>query len=183
MLRAPDRGECPDFYFRYIDLAPKDDILIALGVEHERTVELLGSVPPHAETFRYAPGKWTIREAVGHVIDSERVFTNRAFHFARSDPNPLPSMDQDEYNDAAEYRDRPLPELVDELRAVRGATIALFSSFADETWARVGTASGAQFSVRTIPYMTVGHELHHRALLVERYLSERPLSTEEDRAG
>jgi len=170
MLRAPDRGECPEYYFGYIDLAQKDDILAALESELDRTVELLAAIPSHAETTRYEPGKWSIREVVGHIIDVERVFANRAFHFARSDSQPLPGMEQDEYNDASNFGDRALPELAEELRAVRGATLALFRSFSDEAWTRVGTASGFQFTVRALPYVIAGHELHHRAILEERYL-------------
>lgn len=170
MPHRPEPGDCPDYYFRYIDLAPGQDVLRALTSEMERTQSLLTSISSGDETTRYQPGKWSVREVVGHIIDVERVFANRAFHFARCDAEPLPGMDQDDYNDASNAGSRPLQELATELRAVRAATLALFGGFSDETWTRVGTASGYQFSVRAFPYIIAGHEVHHRHILQERYL-------------
>jgi len=170
MLRFPEPGECPEYYFLYIRLAPEQDILAALASEMERTQSFLATIPSEAETTSYQPGKWSVREVVGHIIDVERVFTNRAFHFARLGAQSLPGMDQDEYNDASNARGRPLKDLAAELQAVRGGTLALFNGFSDLEWTRVGTGSGYPFQVRTFPYILAGHELHHRGILQEKYL-------------
>ena len=170
MLRPPERGECPDYYFRYIDLADTNDVLTALETEMDRTQELLSSIPAAGETVTYEPGKWSVREVVGHVIDVERLFTYRAFTFARGDSAQLPAMDQDEYNDGSNAHARSLVDLASELAAVRGSTLAMFRGFADSVWTNQGIASGFQFTVRAFPYMMVGHEVHHRAILEEKYL-------------
>jgi hypothetical protein len=129
-----------------------------------------------AARHAYAPGRWTVKEVIGHIADTERVMAYRALRIARGDRTPLPGFEQDPYVAVAELNDRPLPELLAELAAVRAATVALFTGIPTAAWTRMGTASDAPCSVRALAYIIAGHELHHRALLHERYgVAERPL--------
>jgi hypothetical protein len=117
----------------------------------------------------YAPGKWTVREIAGHVADGERVFSYRALRFGRGDRTPLPGFDQEIWVPNSNAPSRPWSELLDNLFTVRRATLLLFRSFGEADWTRTGEASGALVSVRAIAYVIVGHELHHRRVLRERY--------------
>lgn len=173
MLRRPERGECEEYYFLYIDQAPDGEILTALAGQAGQVACLFESLPPDRQTFRYAPEKWSSREILGHLVDVERVFSFRALAFARRDPAPLPAMEQDDYAQAARYAERPMEAIAAEHRAARSATLALFHSFDEEEWARTGVASGFRFTVRTFPYILAGHERHHCRLLCDRYLEGR----------
>ncbi len=171
MVLRPLPGDCAPYYERYISLVPEGDIHELLGTEHRRSLALLGAVPAERETFRYAPGKWSLREVVGHVTDAERVFAYRALHFARSDGAPLPSMEQDEWGAASNAAERPLPELAAEWAAVRAATLSFFRGLHPEAWGRRGVASGNPFTVASLAYIILGHELYHRRGLEDRYLA------------
>jgi hypothetical protein len=120
--------------------------------------------------FRYAPGKWSIKQLVGHVSDIERVFAYRALVFARGDKTPQPSVEQDDYVKGANFDDRTLEDIASEFRAVRDSSLALFRSVDADLVMRSGTASGFGFTVRSIPFILAGHEIHHVAVLKERYL-------------
>jgi len=171
MLKKPELGLCPDYYFTYIELVREDeDVLAALSTEVRRTRELLGDLPESAGDIRYAEGKWSLRESLGHVIDAERVFAYRAFAMGRGDTQPIPGMDQDAYAEVSNAGARAITALLDEFEAVRGASLALFRSFDASAWERRGTASGFEFAVGTFPYIVLGHERHHRGLFLERYL-------------
>jgi hypothetical protein len=171
-MNHPDRSECAPYYRGYIDELPigEIDILQILAGQIEKTCGLLQSVDEEQSLRCYAPGKWNIKEIVGHLIDAERVFTYRALSFARNDPSPLPSMEQDDWVRQAGSDKRPLADLLEELRRVRASSLSLFTSFDEEMLMRKGFASGAEFTVRTFPYIIAGHELHHQRVLKERYL-------------
>ena len=171
MIKRPQPDEYFEYYGRYIDKVPDGDICSILANELQVTLDLLGKVPPDREDYAYAPGKWSIKEVIGHVTDAERVFAYRALSFARRDPAHLPSMEENDWVRVSNATQRPLPELADEFAAVRRSSIALFSSFDDEMSQLRGTASGCEFSVRSIAYIIAGHEIHHRGVLEERYLS------------
>ena len=169
MLRWPKRNEYP----RYYDLSnvPEGNILELLGSEMIKTLALLESVPPELERHRYAEGKWTVREVVAHVLDVERLFAYRALAFARNDPAVQPDMDQDDWVETSRAADRPLSQLAEELGESRRSHIDMFSGFGDEVWGRRGKIGRARFTVRTMPYVLVMHEIHHRGILRDRYLS------------
>lgn len=169
-LPRPSADDAASYYFTYIDKVPDGDVLTLLESSLEETLALLAGIAPDREPYRYAPGKWTVREVIGHVLDAERVFGYRAFHFARTDPAELPSMDQEVFARAAGADRRPLADLAAELEYVRRGHLALFRSFDAETWERTGVASGVGFRVRALPFILAGHEIHHRRILVERYL-------------
>jgi hypothetical protein len=170
-MTVPDRTEAAEYYFTYIDRVPRDtDVLRVLADQLPETVKLLESISDERSLHRYAPGKWSIREVVSHINDTERLFVFRALWFARGLEAPLPSFDQDVALAGAYADERPWRQHIDEFRAVRAASLAFFQSLRDDAWARRGIASGNPFSVRALAYITAGHVTHHALLLRERYL-------------
>lgn len=165
----PGRDEYGDFHVGYVGSAPDGDILETLEREGEAIIALLRSISAEAAGHSYAPGKWTVRELVAHVSDSERVFAYRALRFGRADPTPLAGFDQELWHPYSHAASRRWTDLVDELRVVRAASLHLFRSFEPEDWLRRGTASGVEVSVRALAWVVAGHELHHRRILRERY--------------
>jgi len=168
--RRPEAADYFEYYGRYVGLVPDGDITNTLEGQWEDTEEFLASIPAELEEFRYAPGKWSVREVVGHLIDTERVFAFRSVWIARAAEGGLPSMDQDQWAASSNAGTRLLADLTDEWRALRASNVQLFRSFDDEAWMRAGMASGFEFKVRTFPWIVAGHELHHRALLKRDYL-------------
>jgi hypothetical protein len=169
-LPRPTSADAADYYFTYIDKVPDGDVLDVLSGGVAVTRRCLAGVGEAREGHRYAPGKWTLREVIGHVVDAERVFGYRAFHMARGDAAPLPGMEQEQYAATAGAERRRLGELLDELEHLRQGHLALFRSFDQTAWERVGTASGFPFRVRAFPFILAGHEIHHRRVIEERYL-------------
>jgi uncharacterized damage-inducible protein DinB len=172
----PDPGEYNAYYDRYIALVPAGDIIALLSVQLDDTVALLRDLSEEQALHAYAPGKWTIKEVAGHVMDAERVFMHRALRFARGDATPLPSFDENAYAVAGGFNERPLASLVSEFTAVRRATVALLAGLTTESWELRGTASGFPVTVRALAWITAGHELHHRQILAQRYLAAAPAS-------
>jgi uncharacterized damage-inducible protein DinB len=170
MIGRPAQPECFEYYWRYIDKVPGGEVIDFLKSGLRQTLEVLGGLSEEQANYRYAPGKWSIKEVIGHVIDTERVFAYRALSFARGDPAHLPSMEQDDWAQASNAGQRSLTELLDDLEATRRCTIALFQSFDEEQTTLKGVASGYEFSVRSIVYIIAGHEQHHREVLEEHYL-------------
>lgn len=165
----PAEIEHPTFYRAYIDGTPDGDIVEVLDGGHADAVRWLRAVPPAMESHRYADGKWTVREVVGHIMDTERVFAYRLLTIARADTTSLPGFDQDAWMEVAGFDRRSLSELLDEWGTVRAATLALIRTLSDEEAARSGIANGAPITVRALAWIIAGHELHHVRLLRERY--------------
>ena len=170
LTRYPELTEYAPFYQTYVSLVPKSDILATLSRQKDQTLLLLSNIPESREQFRYAPGKWSVRELAGHMIDAERVFSYRALRISRNDKTPLPGFEQEPYIQFGNYDACPLPELAEEFSLVRQATIALFKHLGEEAWLRRGVASNAEVSVRALAYIIAGHELHHMQILKSRYL-------------
>jgi uncharacterized damage-inducible protein DinB len=169
-LERPSEREHAPYYGKYIALVPAGDIVAILRTQGQTFLELLRHVPEGSSDHAYAPGKWSIKEVVGHVADAERVFAYRALRFARADPTPLPAFDENRWMPWSQYADRALAHVASEFAAVRAATIALLDGLPEEAWTREGEASGHNVSVRAIAAIMAGHELHHRQILLERYL-------------
>lgn len=169
-MQRPHPSEYGEYYGLYVGQVPDGNVFEILERGVSNTVALLGDLPRDWETYRYQPGKWSVREVVGHVVDVERLFAFRALSMARADPTPLPSIDEDRWAAASNADRRPLGSLLDDLAAARRSTLAMFAGFDQETWGRRGTASGFEFTVRSFPYIIAGHEIHHRKVLEERYL-------------
>jgi hypothetical protein len=170
LIQKPKHGEVGEYYFTYIDKVEEGDVPQIVAAQGREAIALLESIPDSRTLYRYAPDKWSIRDLVGHLSDTERVFAYRAFWFARAFDSPLPSFDQEVAVKAAHADHRSWRSLVDEFRAVRGATIALLDTLPDDAWTRTGVASGYPMSVRGLGYIIAGHVAHHLAILRERYL-------------
>jgi|SRR6185437_5577399 uncharacterized damage-inducible protein DinB len=166
----PKADEHAPYYARYIERVPSGDLVTVLRDQSMETVALLRDVSPELANFAYAPGKWTVKEVVGHVIDSERIFAYRALRFARGDSTELAGFEQDPYVPAGNFGRRSLGDLLEELQVVRAATIHLVRHATDEVLSRRGIASGKEVTVRALFYIIAGHERHHVGLLRERYL-------------
>jgi uncharacterized protein (TIGR03083 family) len=169
MTTRPDRTEAAAYYFTYIDLVPDGDICHQLGMQGRDVCQLLRGISGEQSHHRYAPGKWSLRELVQHLSDTERLFCARAFWFARGFDTPMPSFDQHVALAATRADQRPWSDLVDEFEAVRAATLPFFRSLPDEAWGRRGIASGHPFSVRALAYLAVGHVTHHVQIVRDRY--------------
>lgn len=167
----PGTDEYPPYFALYIDQVPDGDVLGVLESGVEATRKLLGAVPEARGGHRYAAGKWSIKEVLGHMCDTERIFSYRMLAFARADASPLPSFDENAYAPMAESDRVPLAQLVDEFVAIRGATVALMKSLPPAGWDRRGVASGNPMSARAAGWIIAGHEIHHRRVLAERYLA------------
>jgi len=166
----PEKGEFLPYYERYINLVGSGDVLATLSRQMDETQALLRSLPASIATYRYAPGKWSVNEVVGHLIDSERIFASRALRFSRNDATPLPGFEQDDYVSNSSFDSYPLAELASELESVRESTVFLFKHLQEDAWMRRGIANGAEVSVRALAFIIAGHELHHREMLQARYL-------------
>jgi hypothetical protein len=169
-IARPESNEYLSYYDRYVTLVPEGDILATLAKQMEGTLQLLRGIDEVKAAQRYAPGKWSIKELVGHLIDTERIFSYRALRFARNDTSPLTGFEQDDYVRAANFDDRALAQLTDEFEYVRLSTIKLFESLSAEAWNRRGPANGDEVSVRALAFIIAGHELHHMNVLKTRYL-------------
>jgi uncharacterized damage-inducible protein DinB len=169
-IDRPDETEYLPYYAGYISLVPEGDILDVLSKQSDETLALLRSIPESQGGLRYAPGKWSVKELVGHLVDSERVFSYRALRFARNDQTPLPGYEQDDYISNASFDACALGDLAAEFESVRRSTLFLFKHLDEEAWMRRGLANESEVSVRALAYLIAGHELHHRGILRERYL-------------
>ena len=172
-MKRPGKDEYLPYYETYVKLVGDGDIIGILESQIKDTVASLRVIPDSRGTFRYAEGKWSINEVVGHLIDAERIFSNRALRFARADKTPLPGFEQDDYVPAGEFDRYPLSELISEFECVRRDTCWLYRHISDEAAARRGKANNAEVSVRALAYITAGHELHHRRVIEEKYRAAR----------
>lgn len=166
----PSDSEYNAFYQPYVAEVPAGDLLATLAAQRDSTAAVLDGIPESKAGFRYAEGKWSIKEVIGHIADAERVFSYRALRIARGDATPLPGFDEDAWMPPANFDRRALADIAAELVAVRGSTLALFHSFEAEAWLRVGSASGHAISARALAWILTGHERHHLRVLAERYL-------------
>jgi len=169
--RRPGRDESAEYYFTYIDQTPAGDIRDLLATQGLETVNFLRGISDQRSLHRYAPDKWSIRDVVAHVTDTERVFVYRALWFARGFSAPLPSFDQNVGVAGARADNRDWNDLVGEFSAVRDATARFFRSLAADAWDRRGIASDKPFTVRALAFITYGHVAHHNKVLHERYLA------------
>jgi DinB superfamily len=165
----PDPSEYAPFYAAYVARVPEEEPLVALEGQTRETAALLRRIPEPATGHRYAEGKWSVRDVIGHLADTERVMSYRALRFARGDAAALAGFDERTYADAAGADRRAWQTLVEDLATVRAATLALFRSLDTEAWQRRGTANGATVSVRALAHIIVGHERHHLHILKSHY--------------
>ena len=173
-MKRPEAGEYAEHYATYISKVPGTNVLGILESQRLHMSQLFAGRSERDGNFRYAPGKWTIKEVLGHITDTERIFTYRALRIARGDQTPLPGFEQDDFVKNGGFAARTLADLVEEFAAVRGASVALFRSFDDQAWSRRGVASQKQVTVRALGFITAGHQIHHRMILEEQYFPAIP---------
>ena len=166
----PEDSEIAPHAKVYVGLVPGADVLKVLSEQIGKTTSLIRSMgEKRAGEFSYAPGKWTAKQILGHLSDTERIFSYRALRLARQDETPLPGFEQNDYVAASGANDRSLDDLLNEFRMVRESSVALFGSLPAAAWMRQGRVSDWKLSVRGIAFTTAGHELHHFKILQERY--------------
>ena len=166
----PQAGEYAPYYDKYISLIPGNDVLSALDEQRRQTLLLLSGRTDADSNLRYAPGKWTVKEVLGHINDTERVFAYRALRIARNDQTPIEGFEQDDYVKFGPFATRSLVDLVEDYIGVRRATMSLFRNLDDSAWTRRGIANKNEVTVRALAFIIAGHELHHRRILEEKYL-------------
>ncbi len=170
LIERPAADEFAPFYATYIDLVPDGDITELLATQGRGLQTLLGGLSAEQADFRYGPDKWSVKEVVGHVTDTERIFGYRALRIARGDATPLAGFDQDTYVTSAQFGRRSLPDLLGEFEAVRAASVALFRSITEAESRRVGSANSVPVTARALAFISAGHAMHHERILRERYL-------------
>jgi len=170
VIHRPDDTEYLSYYSRYITLVPEGDILTTLTRQNEATMALLRGLSESQGGFRYAPGKWSIKELVAHLSDAERIFADRALRFARADQTPLPGFEENDYVRNGSFDSFHLADIVSGFAHVRRSTVSLFQLMSNDATTRRGKANNAEVSVRALAYIIAGHELHHINVLRTRYL-------------
>jgi hypothetical protein len=166
----PDLQSVPPFYQGYVQLVKDNDLFDNLEQSMLSTQQLVGKISEEKGAFSYAPGKWTIKELLCHMIDAERIFGYRALRFARNDQTPLSGFEENDYATEANADNRTVVGIAADMKRLRFATIDLFRSFSPEMFDRTGTANKTTLSVRNVGFIISGHETHHRKILAERYL-------------
>ncbi|MFZ3264930.1 MAG: DinB family protein [Terriglobales bacterium] len=169
-LSRPEPAEYDPYYERYISLVKGDEIVTTLKTQTQDTRALLSPLSSQQAERRYAPGKWSVKEVLGHMNDTERILSYRALRIGRGDKTPIEGFEQDDYVPNGRFDRRTLEDLLDEFITIRAATVQLFSHFDAAAAERHGTANQKQISARALAYIIAGHELHHRRILEEKYL-------------
>jgi DinB superfamily len=171
-MTRPESTEHAPYYAKYIALVLEDDIVAAMKSSVASTFAYFAGIPESAASVLHPPYTWTIKQVIGHLCDSERVFGYRALRFARGDSTPLPGFDEHAYAEAAQHDSIPVASLVSEFENLRRSHIAFFEELPKEAWLRRGTANNAEVSVRALAYILVGHERHHAGIIRKRLVKE-----------
>ncbi len=169
LYQRPEKGEYNPYYSNYIGLVPKGDVIEILSNQVEDTIALLEGLTEEQSSFKYGPDKWTIKEVMGHLTDTERVMGYRILCIARGETVSLPGYDDQAYVKNAPFNKCSIKELLDHFKVVRQSTVELIKSLESDAWLRCGTANNDKVSVRALVNIVAGHELHHRNIIQERY--------------
>jgi len=170
-MTRPDFNTLPEFHKRYVQHVKDYDVLEAMKISSKETLGLVRSISEEIGEHRYAAGKWSIKELLCHMMDTERILAYRALRFARNDKTNLPGFEENDYAPQANANNRNIKQIADEMERLRQTTLDLFVNFTAEMLARKGLANNLELSVLNLGYIISGHESHHRAILKERYLS------------
>jgi len=170
MHKLLEKNEYAPYYSTYVELVPDGDIMIILEKQMEETITLLQDISEQQAHCRYAPGKWDIKEVIGHLADTERIMGYRLLSIARGETIALPGYDDVAYVQNAEFDKQSVEELLQNLSAVRQSTIHLIKSLTSEDWLRRGIANNYEVTVRALIAIISGHEIHHRTIIRERYI-------------
>jgi hypothetical protein len=170
MIKRPEKDEFAPYYLPYVNSVPEGDIISILTKQMEDTKLLLKDVTEEQGKFRYAPGKWSIKEVIGHMTDTERIMAYRLMCTARGETVSLPGFDESQYVANASFNDQTFEQLLEHFSIVRESTLVLMKSLSDDAWLRKGLANNTDVTVRGIAYIIAGHALHHCRIIKERYL-------------
>jgi len=173
-MKRPEPAEYAEFYAGYVSEVPGSDVLGVLESQRVQMLQLFAARSERDGSVRYAPGKWTVKEVLGHINDAERIFAYRALRIARGDQTPLAAFEQEDFVRNGGFGERTLVDLAEEFGLVRNASVALFRSLREDAWPRRGVASQKEVTVRALAFITVGHQIHHRSILEERYFPAIP---------
>ena len=169
-MTRPEKTEYDPYYEHYVSLVESDAILDTLAKQPIKLNDIFSTMPEEKGAFRYAEGKWSIKELLGHLIDGERMFAYRLFRISRGDETPIEGFEQDGYIENAHSNERSFADLLEEFSLLRSANMIFFKNLRDEGWSRVGTANKVKISVKALVYIMAGHIEHHLEILKERYL-------------
>ncbi len=168
--RRPKEGDFNPYYANYIDKIDGEDIVADLKIGLARTVRFLNEIAPEKWDHKYEEGKWSVKEILIHIMDTERIMSYRALRIARGDLTPMPGFEQDDYIPFSDAENRSASNLMDEYFAVRKSTIAFFINLNEKAWDRRGRASENNFTPLSLAYIIAGHELHHLEVIKDKYL-------------
>ena len=171
-MRQAEKSEYPQhkYFSRYIEYSDSQDVIEMLTKQKEEVLFLMKNLSVEQQKYRYAEGKWSIQELLGHITDTERIFSYRSVCIARGEKNPLPGFDENEYMEAANFESQPFEDLLEQYRLVRESSIALYRSMTEDVASRMGNANGFAVSARAYAWAIAGHEAHHLSIIRERYL-------------
>ena len=171
MRKQVEQNEYAPYYQPYVELVPEGDLIQLLSEQMEQTIAALEKITDTQAEFRYAEGKWSIKEVIGHMIDTERIMAYRLLAIARGERRNLPGFNEEEYVQQASFTKQTVEELLQNLSIVRQSTIVLLKSLCSEEWLRRGSANDCDITVRALAVIIAGHELHHRNIISERYMN------------
>lgn len=172
LITAPATNEYPAFFRDYIEAAKTDDLLAGLEASGAYLILFAKSLKEEQLLHRYQPGKWSIKDMLVHLVDTERIMSYRALRFARQDKTELSGFEENDYASSSKADGRSLESILTEYAAVRTATVELFKNFDEEALSQQGVASGKSVSVRALGFVILGHEMHHLNIIKERYLTQ-----------
>jgi uncharacterized damage-inducible protein DinB len=170
-MKRPEKHEYAAFYETYVSLVDEINIVSAMQLQQKELENIFSQITDEKGLYAYTEGKWTIKQLLGHLIDSERVFSYRALRIARGDSTPLPGFDQDPYVENGNFNETNVEGLLDEMLHLRKSNILMFSNLTQENWDNIGTASENKITTRALAYIIVGHIRHHVNILKEKYLA------------
>ncbi|MED4205609.1 DinB family protein [Neobacillus mesonae] len=170
MLQRPIENEYPKYYVPYVQSVPEGDLTEILNDHLEKMTELFEGISEEDSLFRYAENKWSIKEVLGHITDTERIMSYRLLRVGRGDQTELAGFDENFFVRGAKSNQRSLKDLLEDFIATRNATISLIKNMPEEAWTNEGFANGSQITTRAIAYIIAGHEVHHRSIIKDRYL-------------
>lgn len=170
MIQRPLQNEYPDYYLPYIELVPEGDLVQLLQENLKEVENLFKGLSEEEALSRYAPGKWSVKEVLGHITDTERIMSYRLLRVSRGDQTPLAGFNETDYVQAAQTNSLPMEAILEDFKTTRNATITLIQHTPKEAWANIGNANGMAITTRAIAYIIAGHQIHHCKIVRERYL-------------
>jgi uncharacterized damage-inducible protein DinB len=170
MLQRPKENEYPSYYVPYVNLVPDGDLIAILKQNLNATVQLFEGISEQDTHFRYAPNKWSIKEVLGHMSDTERIMSYRLLRIGRGDQTALAGFNENDYVKGSNVNQLPIETILEDFIATRKATITLIKNMPEEAWTNKGIANTFEITASALAYIIAGHEIHHRKIITERYL-------------